>query len=180
MSENIFVKTFDNNINFYSPVTSSSCAELNKQLRELDFVIQKNNLLLGTDAHINLRIHSYGGSLFAGLSTVDTIRSLKTKVYSHIDGAAASAATLISVVCDKRFIGKNSMMLVHQLSTIHAGTFEQLQDQMQNSSRLMDLIKSIYKQYTKIPMKDLNEILKKDIWFDSELCLKHSLVDEII
>ena len=51
---------------------------------------------------INLHINSYGGSLFAGLATVDTIRGLNAEVHSIIDGAAASAATIISCSCAKR------------------------------------------------------------------------------
>ena len=44
----------------------------------------------------------------------------------------------------------------------------------------MATIKSIYKQYTKLPMKKLDEILKHDLWFDSKTCLDYGLVDEII
>ena len=123
---------------------------------------------------------SYGGDMFAGLSTVDTIRSLKSRVYTYVEGAAASAATLISVSGTKRFIGKNSFMLIHQLSSISAGTFEQLEDCQENNKRLMTLIKSIYKQYTKISMKELEAILKHDLWMDSASCLAQGLVDAII
>jgi ATP-dependent protease ClpP protease subunit len=71
-------------------------------------------------------------------------------------------------------------MLIHQLSSISAGTFEQLEDCQENNKRLMSLIKTIYKQYTKIPMKELDNILKHDLWIDSATCLRHGLVDEVI
>jgi len=44
----------------------------------------------------------------------------------------------------------------------------------------MNTIKSLYKEYTKIPMKELDNILKRDIWFDSATCLKYGLVDAIV
>jgi ATP-dependent protease ClpP protease subunit len=105
---------------------------------------------------------------------------LKSKVWTYVEGNAASAATLISIAGSKRFIGKHSLMLIHQLSAFACGTFEQLKDEHENNKRLMDIIKSLYKQYTKFPMKDLEAILKRDIWLDSSECLKYGLVDEVI
>lgn len=177
------IKLVENTIYFYSEIDGISCSELNRLLREVD---QRLSLVASTmqaeafTPTIHLRINSYGGDVFAGLSTVDTIRNLKSKVYTYIEGAAASAATIISVAGSKRFIGKNSFMLIHQLSAICSGTFERLQDEHDNNKRIMTAIKNIYKEYTKIPMKELDAILKRDIWFDSETCLKHGLVDVIL
>jgi ATP-dependent protease ClpP protease subunit len=177
------VRHVDNTIYFYSDVATTPCAELNRLLREVDAKLNAAKHMMLVDDYtptIHVRINSYGGDMFAGLSTIDTIRSLKSRVYTYVEGAAASAATLISISGTKRFIGKNSFMLIHQLSSISAGTFEQLEDCQENNKRMMALIKSIYKQYTKIPMKELEAILKHDLWMDSAACLSHGLVDAII
>ena len=50
---------------------------------------------------------------------------------------------------------------------------------MENNTHLMQTIKTIYKEYTKVPMKKLDEILKHDLWFDCNTCLELGLVDEI-
>ena len=130
--------------------------------------------------HIKLRINSYGGSVFAGMAILDTIRNLKSEVHTYIDGAAASAATIISVAGKKRFIGKNSLMLIHQLSSGSYGKFSEMEDDMENNRRIMKMIKDIYKQYTKVPMKQIDEILKHDLWVDSGKCLELGLVDEVL
>lgn len=177
------IRHVDNNIFFYSEINSIACSELNRLLREIDIKLHNASELMKAENFtptIHLRVNSYGGDVFAGLSTVDTIRSIKSKVYTYVEGAAASAATLITACGAKRFIGKHSFMLIHQLSSISAGTFEQLEDNHENNKRLMSLIKSIYKQYTKIPMKELEGILKHDIWMDSESCLSHGLVDSVL
>lgn len=177
------IRSLDNSINFYSDITSQSCAELNRLLRELDIRMQHAKISFNDpdyDPTIHLRINSYGGEIFAGLSTVDVIRSLKTKVYTYVEGAAASAATIISIAGKKRFIGKNSFMLIHQLSSVCAGTFERLEDEQANNRRIMNSLKSLYKEYTKIPMKELDGILKHDLWFDAQTCLKYGMVDGII
>ena len=177
------IRLVENTIYFYSEVDGVACGELNRLLRDVDQRLSQVASIMQAEAFIptiHLRINSYGGDIFAGLSTVDTIRNLKSKVYTYIEGAAASAATIISVAGSKRFIGKNSFMLVHQLSSICSGTFERLNDEHENNKRIMSAIKGIYKEYTKIPMKEIDAILKRDIWFDSETCLKHGLVDVIL
>ena len=114
------------------------------------------------------------------MATVDVIRNLNSEVHSYIEGAAASAATIISVSCDKRYIGKYSKMLIHQLSSGSYGKYNELEDDMVNNKHLMSTIKEIYKEYTRVPMKKLDEILKHDLWFDSQTSLKLGLVDDII
>ena len=43
---------------------------------------------------------------------------------------------------------------------------------MENLDKFMAMIKKIYKEYTKLPMSKLNEILKHDLYFDAEDALK--------
>ena len=45
---------------------------------------------------------------------------------------------------------------------------------------MMDTIKNVYKEYTKVPVKKLDEILKHDLLWDAKKCLDYGLVDEII
>ena len=173
-------KVVENNIYFYGDITESNALELNAALYELDKKLTVTNVFLDINPIINLRINSYGGSLFAGLATVDVIRNLKSEVHSYIEGAAASAATIISVACNKRFIGKYSKMLIHQLSASSYGKYTELEDDMINNKHLMTTIKEIYKSYTRMPMKKLDEILKHDLWFDSQTSLELGLVDSIV
>ena len=176
------VRVSENTIFFYSDVTEQSALELNQALYEVDAKLKSTTNFLGPNftPHIKLRINSYGGSLFAGLAILDVIRNLKSEVHTYVDGAAASAATIISIAGTQRFIGKNSMMLIHQLSTGNYGKYSELEDDMENNRRLMKMIKDIYKQYTKVPMKNIDEILKHDLWFDSAKCLEFGLVDKVL
>lgn len=173
------IRVVENTVYFYGDIIESNALELNSTLHALDKKLQVSSQFLEVKPVINLHINSYGGSLFAGLATVDTIRQLNAEVYSVVDGAAASAATIISTVCAKRAIGKYSKMLIHQLSSGAYGKYTELEDDMENNKHLMETIKSIYKEYTKVPMKKLNEILKHDLWFDAKTCLDLGLVDEI-
>jgi len=180
--DNNVVDSVNNTIYFYSEVLRQKNLLLNKTLRNLETnLINQTNLLRSENpSAIHLHINSYGGSVFAGLSSVDVILNSKVPVYSYVEGCAASAATLMSVVAEKRFMHRNSFMLIHQLSGGMWGKFEEMKDSLENSTLLMDVLKKIYLEHTNIPKRKLNEILKRDLWFDAEECLKYGLVDEII
>ena len=175
------LQDINNDIYFYSPITQRSCFELKNKINELDMKSTIMHVQYKIDPPpIHLHIQSNGGSLFHTLYIVDLIKNLNTPVYTYVDGFAASAATLISVVGKKRFITKNSLMLVHQLSGSDSGKFDELEDQMTNMKVLMNAIKMIYLNNTNINPLQLNNLLKKDLWLNAEICLLYGLVDEII
>ena len=157
---------------------------MNRELFDMENDSISNKLRNNADTAtpIYLHVNSYGGSIFAGLAAMDQVVSTKKKVpvITIVDGCCASAATFITVVGTKRLINKNAFMMIHQLSSFMWGKYNEFEDEKKNLDRLMDKIKGIYKEYTKIPETEINKILEHDLWFDAETCLKYGLVDEII
>ena len=180
--KNNVVETANNRIYYYSEVSRQKILTLNKSLKNLNDNLLNQAQLLNLDdaANIYLHINSFGGSVFAGLSAVDYVKSCDVPVVTVVEGCAASAATLFSVVGTHRQIRSNSFMLIHQISSGMWGKYEEMKDDMENCDLFMRIIKDIYNEYTKIPKKKLNEILKHDLWFDAETCLEYGLVDEIV
>ena len=173
-NDNDRVLSLNNRIYFYSEVSRTKILTLNKGLTKIGASLQNkaNSLNMEETGNIYLHINSYGGSVFAGFSPVDVV--------TIIDGCAASAATLMSVVGTKRLMHKHSFMLIHQLSSWMSGKYAELQDDMKNNDLLMKTIKDLYEEHTKIPKKQLSNILKHDLWWDAKKCLEYGLVDEII
>lgn len=174
------IRIVENKIFFYDDITNETVLDLNKCLLEVDTKLQNTKNILGDcfDPVIHLHLKTDGGEIFAAISTLDLIPTLKSKVHTYIDGCVASAGTLISVVGQRRFMGKHAYLLIHQLSGEMYGKFSEMEDQLENSTNLMRFIKTVYKQYTKIPMKQLDELLKRDLWLDSKQCLEYGIVDE--
>ncbi len=172
---NVFINVMGNNIYYYADFNEKSCFELVTHLRTLEMKLQKKK-----DKVINLHINSYGGDLMCALTIINTIKSLTVPVHSYVDGYAASSGTLISVVCDKRFMYKHSRMLIHQLSTGLIGNFETLLDDFKDAEELMDVIKGIYTKHTNLTKGKLTKILKRDVWWNSKICLENGLVDKIL
>jgi len=170
----------DNTLFFYSQVDEQSSLSLEQKLLELNH--HNINLLEKYEidkAPIHLHIQSFGGSLFHTLYLVDLIKSLETPVYTYVDGFAASAATLLSISGKRRFMSKNSLMLIHQLSGGNTGKYAEMKDENENLDVLMDFIVNQYLENTKIDRKTLMELLKRDLWLNSSTCYKYGLIDEI-
>ena len=175
------IAVHENKIYYYAGVNRDSAVELNKKIGELE----SKSLTLGNNLDIEppilkILINSGGGSITAGISSMDTILRCKVPVHTYVDGFCASAATFLSVVGKKRYMSRNSYMLIHQLSSTLWGKYSEIEDEKKNLDLMMETIKSVYKEYTKVPMKKLDEILKHDLLWDAKTCLKYGLIDEII
>ena len=175
------ISVHENKIYYYSNVNRESAVELNKKIGE----IESKSLTLANTLDIDppalkILINSGGGSITAGISSMDTILRCKVPVHTYVDGFAASAATFLSVVGNYRFMSRNSYMLIHQLSSNFWGTYANFEDEKQNLDLMMKTIKDVYKKYTKVPMKKLDEILKHDLLWDAKTCLEYGLIDEVI
>lgn len=167
-----------NHIYFNSDVTKKSIFDLCQALN----TVSLDNIVTATQFNIEpipiyLHINSNGGSVFAAFTAIDNIMNCKVPVYTIIEGASASAATIMSVVGKKRYIRPNSYMLIHELRSGCWGRMSEMEDEMENNKKLMKRIKKIYKEHTTIPHEEMKEILKHDMWWDSEKCLEMGLVD---
>ena len=182
------VTSEDNHIYFYDEVNTKSILTLTKFIKtinakllalKLDFQLKHE---IEIEPTIYLHINSYGGYITDALLGVDAIKQSKIPITTIVEGAAASAATLLSIVGTHRQITKNSSMLIHQLSGISMGTYEQMKDELKNCTYLEDTCNKIYLQNTnkKLKKKVLDETLKHDLWWSATKCLQHGLVDEIL
>lgn len=171
----------DNNIYFNDDISMETINKLNKQMRAL----QTKLLTMATNLHIDpppIRLHitSNGGSVFAAYRAINCMKSLSVEVHTIIDGYAASAATLISVCGDKRYINPYSNMLIHELRSMTSwNKMSELEDEVQNMKHVMDQIKDIYVEHTNLTRAELNRLLKRDMDWDVDKCIKAGLVDEV-
>lgn len=186
--ESNLVTMEDNHIYFYDDVNTKTILQLIKFIKTI------NNKLLSMkediqtrfdtnlDINIYLHINSGGGYITDAFAAINYIKKSQIPIISIIDGYAASAATFLSVICHQRKITNFSTMLIHQMSSSLEGTFHRLADDNENNIFLQNQIKKIYIENSKGKLTDkrLNKILKHDLMWNAEKCLKNGLVDEII
>lgn len=178
------VESFDNHVYFYADVDSDRCLAMIKSIQEVDARLRNERETRRLPdsfppTPIWLHIQSDGGGLFAGLAAADQLGQIKTPVYSIAEGVCASAATLISMACHRRYITPSSFMLIHQFTAGHWGTHEEFKDEMKLQEMLIELLANFYTGKSKISKEQVKEYLKRDSWFNAKQCLELGLVDEI-
>ena len=141
----------NNHIYFHSEVNRGSIFQLLNHIRsaEESCILMQHRFHI-EEVPIYLHINSFGGSVFDAMTAIDVIQNCKTPIYTIIEGATASAGTLISIVGKKRFIRPNAYMLIHELSSGYWGKMSALEDEFKNLQLLMVRIKDIYKQLSLI------------------------------
>ena len=176
------VRTIGTNVYFYSDVSPDSVLKLIVHVGKLERRLLKKAIdLPGYVPEIQVFIRSDGGDVHAGLSAMDHLINSRVKITTVADGICASAATFILLGGKVRKIQAHAYVLIHQISVDGFwGNFEALQDEVSHCSQIMDMLKTVYKESTGIPVKTISTLMKKDVYFSAKDCLMYKVVDEII
>ena len=131
------------------------------------------------EPEIYLHITTDGGCVSSAFSIIDCMNNLKVPVNTVIDGDVSSAGTIISIHGKKRYVGENSYVLIHELRSGCWGKLAYIDDTYKNCIKVQEHINNIYLTKTKITKKMLNNLLIKDIQFNSKETIKMGVADEI-
>jgi ATP-dependent Clp protease protease subunit len=170
-----------NHIYFFGDVSAESISELAETLKGMETELRSASVQfdLNQEIPIHLHIDSCGGDALAGITATGLVRHCRVPVYTHVVGLAASAATLLAMSGTKRYMDRNSFMLIHQLSSVQEGTFKQLADQQANSAMLMDTATRFYLERSKLTKEHIQDLLSQDLFLDAPTCLEYGFIDEI-
>jgi ATP-dependent Clp protease, protease subunit len=186
------IYTIGNKIVFMSNINDQSASILIKQLCELEQAILEDKKtivepkstkyvdIILQNKPILLELTTSGGSVISAFSIINCMNNLKVDVHTIINGCAASAGTLISLAGKKRYIYKYSYVLIHEIRSSFWGKLTTIEDQYNNTQKMMTNIIDYYKQYLKMEEKELTDILQRDRFLSPDDCLKIGLVEQIL
>lgn len=166
------VKSNNNQIWLYDQISDQSLYILKTSLGNInqlyDLMKIQYSGMLTFEPIIHLHIASNGGCCFSGLHMYDVIKNNKYPIYTYVDGFIASAATFPFLGGTKRFMSDNAFIMIHQLSAWFVGTFQNLKDQYQSSTKIMNKFKQIYIKELNITNEQLEQLLKRDLWLNKD------------
>ena len=174
---NIFTR--DNHIYFSDNITPTTAFLLNKELRKLDIHLQKDAITSKRELIIYLHLTTTGGCISSAFSIIDCMENLTVPVYTVIDGNVSSAGTLISIHGSKRYICKNSYILIHELRSGFWGKMSYLEENYENCKKIHNHIIDMYTAKTKMTKQKIINLLKKDLELNAEEAITIGLADEI-
>lgn len=175
------VRHHNNEIFFYCGVNSDS---INALINAVDSVIEgqmeKQKSLIKEDVanhKIVLYIDSYGGTIKDCFKFIDYINILKANHSIHLTtvctGFVASAATLIALVGDTRYITKLTTYMLHELSCLSAGNYTHVASQMKYINNLHENIIGLYLKYVPdMTREEISKMLLTETWLTAHECEK--------
>lgn len=177
--EDMDVKCLGTQVFFYADVSTRSVLLLLEKMTEA-FQNAAKMATPFSDTCVYVYIHSGGGDAYAGLSAMQHLQTFPCKVVTIMDGFCASAASLIFLGGAERIAYRHAYLLIHQLQTTFCGRYEELQDEVKNSTLLMDTFRNVYQSGTRISAKALESLLRDEKCISAEECLKHGFATRIV
>ena len=131
---------------------------------------------------IVLVIDSYGGAVDGLLAIHDIMQLSRCDIATVCVGKAMSAAQMLLMSGEpgKRFITKNSRIMVHAVGSIIYGKIHELDNSVEETKRLQKVLEGLISDYTKLKKKDIKEFMEKDTYLTANQAKKHGFVDHVI
>lgn len=133
---------------------------------------------LGNVSQIDLRINSPGGSVFDGNAIYNQLKQHPARVVVHVDGLAASMASVIAMAGDHIVMPENALMMIHNPWTVSIGNAEDLR----KDADLLDTIKTtLLKAYGRSMMTDdeISEMMDAETWLTGADAVDMGFADEL-
>lgn len=170
---------FEKGINFKDRIIQITGAiEENTSFDWLDAALTE--MERGSKKAITLKINSPGGSVYEALAMVDRIRESKCQIITKCYGHAMSAAGLILAAGNKRYIGKNSWFMHHEISAGIMGSLSEMQQQLQQIDKEFYEWARALSEFTNTDKQFwIEEASKKDFYLSSSECILYGIVDDV-
>jgi ATP-dependent Clp endopeptidase proteolytic subunit ClpP len=168
-----------NHIYLYGLINNESVLDISARINHFNKTEQNNGVYIKPKA-IVLHINSPGGHLISGIALMNIIHNSRVPIIVYAEGMVASAATFVLVVAKYRLCAPESIILIHQLSASIGGKHEEIKFQAKISNEFMKILKKLYIKYTKISKNKISELLRHDIFFTANECLKYGIIDKVL
>lgn len=170
-ASNYFHHVYD----FTSAVTETSVRNCLATLR----VWERNE----PQCDIEIVFSSPGGSIIDGMVLFDYVQKLRREGHKVTTGALGMAASMGGILLqagDKRWMGAECYVLLHELQAGAIGKLGEIEDELAFCHKIQRRIEDIFVSRSKLSKAQVRALMKrKDSWLDSKECLKSGLVDEV-
>lgn len=134
---------------------------------------------LGSVKTLNIFINSPGGDVFEAKAILTNLQRFDGEKVVHVDGIAASAATLIAMAGDRIITAAHANWMVHEASALAYGRAQDMRDM----ADLLDLqnqdLAETYARQTERPVSEMLELMSAETWMSAQQALDEGFTDEV-
>ncbi|HBN9675650.1 ClpP-like prohead protease/major capsid protein fusion protein [Pseudomonas aeruginosa] len=134
---------------------------------------------LGDLSLISLRIHSPGGDVFEGTAIYNLLKNHPARVEAHVDGLAASMASVIAMAADTIYMPENAMMMVHRPWGIQGGEADDMRRYADLLEKIEGTMVAAYMAKTGKSEEDIKALLKAETWMDGREAVEAGFADQL-
>jgi len=128
---------------------------------------------------IDLRLNSPGGLVFDGVTIANAIARHPADVTVHIDGLAASIASVIAIAGNHVRMADNALFMIHNPATGIWGEARDLRKEADVLDQIRDSLIVSYKAKTGMSEEDLIAAMDAETWYSAAKALEAGFVDEL-
>ena len=128
---------------------------------------------------LTVHLNSPGGDIFDGLAIYQALKDHKASVTMHVDGLAASIASVIAMAADRLIMAPKASMMIHDGWTMGVGNAGDLRKVADLLDKQSDIIASVYADRAGQPADFWRDRMRDETWYNAEEALAAGLVDEI-
>lgn len=128
---------------------------------------------------INLHINSVGGNFFDGVAIMNSLRDHPAKVTVHVDGLAASAASVIAMAGDEIVMNLGSQMMIHEAQGGAHGPADTMAEMVAALNSSSESMASIYAQRAGGTPAEWRAAMKAETWYTAQEAVDAGLADRV-
>lgn len=128
---------------------------------------------------ISVHINSAGGAVFEASAIYNALVAHPAEIKVHIDGLAASAASLIAMAGDSISMAENALLMIHEPSSMVWGNAEDMQKEIELLDRITETIVSTYAARTGGDPAEIRAMVEAETWFTAQEAKDAGFVDRI-
>lgn len=177
-----FAKTEDAaTLNIYGPIVSSAT-----HFDEKECVCTLPGFLsdmqkVPNDIPLNVFINSQGGEVFTAFAIYSHLKRHNGPVNTYVDGIAASAATIIAMAGERRYMDINSLFMIHLPSTRVQGNRVQIEKDVNTLNKIENILLDIYCDKCNMTREILSKMLEDETWLNVDEAIDCGFItDKII
>lgn len=134
---------------------------------------------LGDITQINLHINSPGGDVFDGIAIFNALKNHGASITVHIDGLAASMASVIAMVGNPVIMPENTMMMIHKPWGFAGGDANDMRDYADLLDKVENVLIPAYVAKTGKSAEEVAAMLDDETWMDGKECLALGFADQV-
>lgn len=128
---------------------------------------------------LHVYVNSPGGNAYDGIAIYNAIKRFPGEKVVHVDGLAASAASLIAMAGDRIVTAPNAMWMIHEASTFVGGNAAALRKRADAVEKLSDGYCDTYCRRTGQSAEDVRRWMADETWMNAAEAKARGFTDEI-